>query len=104
MAFAHQALAPTHHPNAPGAPARNRGAVGHALLSTFADFFAAAVRPSTPLARAVVLALVVKLCVVVAMRVFLFGGEGRQPADTAAVRHLLLGPAVAVSKGASNHD
>lgn len=49
----------------------------HAVLTAFCAFVSAGLRPRTPLARGIVATLAVKLCVVVAMRLFLFGGDDR---------------------------
>ena len=65
------------------------------LTASLSAFLKAGVRPRTPLARAVVAALVLKLCVVVAMRVFLFGADAR-PAITEASLTQHLGPAAAI--------
>lgn len=53
----------------------------HAVLTALRAFLSAGFRPQTPLARGIVAALCVKVCVVVAMRLFLFGGEDRIPVD-----------------------
>lgn len=52
-----------------------------AVLTTLRAFVAAGLRPKTPLARGIVLALCVKVCVVVAMRLFLFGSDTRVAVD-----------------------
>jgi len=59
-----------------------------ALVTSFTAFLKAGVRPRTPLARAIVVALVIKLCVVVAMRVFLFGADQRPVVDEASMDRL----------------
>lgn len=46
----------------------------------------------SPLARAIAVTLVVKLCVVVAMRVFLFDGAHRPVIDDAVMNHRLTAP------------
>jgi hypothetical protein len=74
------------------------------LLSALAEFASAGLRPRTPLAKAIVLALLVKLCVVVAMRLFLFSGEAAPPADDEATRLRLLGPASVASERPDIHD
>ncbi len=62
-----------------------------AILLTLADFVAAGVRPRTPLARAITLALVIKLVVIVSMKVFLFSGDARPVVDEATMARL-IGP------------
>jgi hypothetical protein len=59
-----------------------------ALVSSFTAFLKAGVRPRTPLARAIVVALVIKLCVVVTMRIFLFGADQRPVVDEASMDRL----------------
>lgn len=59
-----------------------------ALVTSFTAFLKAGVRPRTPLARAIVAALVIKLCVVVAMRIFLFGPDQRPPVDETTIERL----------------
>lgn len=59
-----------------------------ALGTSFTAFLKAGVRPRTPLARAIVVALSIKLCVVVAMRIFLFGADQRPVVDEASMRRL----------------
>lgn len=49
----------------------------HAVLMAVCAFVSAGFRPRTPLARGIVATLCVKVCVVVAMRLFLFGGDDR---------------------------
>ncbi len=61
------------------------------VLSTLADFVSAGLRPRTPLAKAIAAALLVKLCVVVAMRIFLFGADQRPHMDEAALADRVLG-------------
>lgn len=62
-----------------------------AVLLSLADFFRAGVSPRTPLARAIVLALVIKLVVISAIWLAWFSGDARPRADAAAVARL-LGP------------
>jgi hypothetical protein len=58
------------------------------MLPSLAAFLRAGVRPSTPLAKAIVVALAVKVCVLVVMQGFLFGRGSRPVVDAAAVtRH-----------------
>lgn len=65
----------------------------HAILSTLASFAKAGIRPGTPLARGIAMALAVKLCVVVAMRLFLFDGESRVAVDESMMDSRLIPPA-----------
>lgn len=62
-----------------------------AILSSLADFIRAGLRPRTPLAKAITVALVVKLVVVVSMKVFLFSGDARPVVDD-AVMDRVIGP------------
>jgi hypothetical protein len=62
-----------------------------AVLSSLGAFLAAGIRPRTPLAKAIVLALAIKLVAIVTMKVFLFSGDGRPVIDEAAMDHL-IGP------------
>jgi hypothetical protein len=64
-----------------------------AVLSSLAEFLAAGVRPKTPLAKAIVFALAIKLVAIVSMKVFLFSGDARPVVDEAAMGRL-LGPTV----------
>jgi hypothetical protein len=63
----------------------------NAILSSLADFIAAAVRPRTPLARAIRLALALKLVALAAIAVFLFPPSGR-PVVSPSVIARLIGP------------
>lgn len=65
-----------------------------ALLSSLAAFVKAGIRPRTPLARAIAVALAIKLCVVVAARIFLFGADARPVVTEETVNRLLAPPAV----------
>jgi hypothetical protein len=65
-----------------------------ALGSSLAAFAAAGLKPRTPLARAVVAALTIKLCVVVAMRIFLFGADQRPVVTEETMVRLLAPPSV----------
>jgi hypothetical protein len=60
-------------------------------MSTLADFASAGIRPRTPLAKAISVALLVKLCVVIAMRIFLFGAEQRPHTDADVLASRVLG-------------
>lgn len=65
-----------------------------AVLSSLADFVSAGLRPRTPLAKAISVALLVKLCVVVAMRIFLFGADQRPHTDASVLAGRMLGETV----------
>lgn len=65
-----------------------------ALLSSLAAFAKAGVRPRTPLARAIVVALAIKLCVVVTARIFLFGAADRPVVTEETVTRLFSPTAV----------
>lgn len=70
----------------------------HAVLTALSDFARAGLHPRTPLARGLVAALLIKVCVVVAMRLFLFGDADRVAIDQSLMdRHLL--PAASQSEG-----
>jgi hypothetical protein len=62
-----------------------------AVLSSLADFISAGLRPRTPLAKAIAVALAVKLVVIVSMKVFLFSGDARPVVDD-AVMDRVIGP------------
>lgn len=62
-----------------------------ALWLSFRDFLKAGARPRTPLARAIVVALAIKFCVVMAMRIFLFGADHRVTVTDASMMDA-LGP------------
>jgi hypothetical protein len=61
------------------------------VAASFSAFVAAGLRPTTPLARAIVLVLVVKLVAVVAMKVFLFSGD-QNPSVDRMVMSRIVGP------------
>jgi hypothetical protein len=61
----------------------------HPVLSSLAAFLSAGLRPKTPLAKAVVFVLCLKLAVIVGMRLYLFSDETRPSVDEAAVARLL---------------
>ena len=61
-----------------------------AILSSLIDFLAAGVRPRTPLAKAIVLVLVIKFVGIVGITAFIFA-NGAKPVDAAAMAHL-IGP------------
>jgi hypothetical protein len=62
-----------------------------AVLDSLADFFRAGLRPPTPLGRAIVLALAVKLVAIATIWLVWFSGDARPPADAATLAHL-IGP------------
>jgi hypothetical protein len=63
-----------------------------AVLDSLADFCRAGLRPSTPLAKAVVLALAVKLVAIVTIWLVWFSGNAQPLADAASIARL-IGPA-----------
>jgi hypothetical protein len=62
-----------------------------AVLFSLADFVHAGLRPRTALARAIVLALAVKLVAIVAIKLSLFSGDAQPFVDAAAVARA-IGP------------
>lgn len=64
-----------------------------AVLSSLAAYLAAGVRPATPLAKAIVLVLMVKLMAIAGAGVFLFSSNERPVVDQNAVSRL-IGPSV----------
>ena len=67
------------------------------VLSSLAEFIMAGLRPRTPLAKAIVFALAVKLVIIVSMKVFLFSGHARPVVDDAAMQRL-IGPSAPVPR------
>ena len=67
------------------------------LLASLAAFIRAGLRPRTPLAKAIMLALAIKLVIIVSMKVFLFSGDARPAVDDAAMRRL-IGPATSMKR------
>lgn len=61
----------------------------HPILSSLAAFVGAGLRPRTPLARAIVFVLCLKLAAVVGIRVVMMTAETRSQVDGAAVARLL---------------
>jgi hypothetical protein len=61
------------------------------LLASLAAFIDAGLRPTTPLARAIVIVLAAKLVVIAAMTIFLLSGHQNEAVDAAAMGRL-LGP------------
>jgi hypothetical protein len=64
----------------------------NAILSSLAAFFAAGIRPRTPLAKAIVLVLALKLIGIVGMRIFMFA-DGIQPDVSASTMARVIGVA-----------
>jgi hypothetical protein len=71
------------------------------LLSTLAEFVSAGLRPRTPLAKALVLTSLVKLCAVVLLRLFPFNSASLPPVDHEATQLRLFGP---VSTASERHN
>ena len=63
----------------------------HPVLSSIGDFLLSGIRPRTPLARAIVLVLVVKLVLVLSMQVVLLC-SAKQPDVSALTIRRVLGP------------
>jgi hypothetical protein len=64
----------------------------HPVLSSIGEFLLSGIRPKTPLAKAIVFVLVLKLAVVASMQVFLLFGAA-QPDVNALTISRVLGPA-----------
>ena len=62
-----------------------------AILSSLTAFFAAGARPQTPLAKAIVLVLVIKLIGITGMMIFMFPDSSRPTVDATAVMRV-IGP------------
>jgi hypothetical protein len=62
-----------------------------AVLVTLAEFLRTGLRPQTPLAKAITLALAVKLIAIVAIWLAFFSGNPRPPTDASAMARL-IGP------------
>ena len=62
-----------------------------AVLSSLTAFLAAAWRPPTPLARAIVIVLVIKLIGIAGIKVFMFP-DGAQPDVDATAMARVIGP------------
>lgn len=60
-----------------------------AVLSSLAAFAAAGVRPRTPLAKAIVAVLVIKLVGITAARLFVFNDDARPPTDASTIEHVI---------------
>ena len=59
------------------------------ILSSLTDFLSAGARPRTPLAKAIVLVLIIKLVGIVGMRVFLFPDSSKPVVDATAVARIV---------------
>jgi hypothetical protein len=63
------------------------------LLSSLGAFVRAGLRPKTPLARAIVAVLCLKLALIAGLRLYMLKGEAPAHVDAAAVaRHLGVAP------------
>ena len=60
-----------------------------AIFSSLALFVSAGIRPRTPLARAIVLILILKLIGIAGIKVFMFPDNAQPVADAAAVARLV---------------
>ena len=60
-----------------------------AVLLSLASFIAAGVRPQTPLAKAIVVILAVKLIGILAIKGFLFPDSAKPVADAAAIARVI---------------
>ena len=63
--------------------------VVRAVLSSLGAFAAAGLWPRTPLAKAIVAVLVIKLVGITAARLFVFNDAARPPADAAAIERVV---------------
>jgi hypothetical protein len=63
----------------------------NAILSTLGAFLTAGVRPPTPLAKAIMVVLVIKLVAIAGIGVFL-GSDGRRPVVDPIAVSRLIGP------------
>lgn len=73
-----------------------------AVLASLGAFAASAVRPRTPLARAIVTVLAIKLVAIVAIKILMFPGDGRPVVDEAAMMRLLGAPPAVHDTAATN--
>ena len=60
-----------------------------AILSSLSAFLAAGARPRTPLAKAIVLILVIKLISIASIRFFMFPDSAQPASDATAVARVL---------------
>jgi hypothetical protein len=75
---------------------RKAGRTLNAVMSSLAAFLAAGVRPPTPLAKAIMLVLTLKLLAIAAASIFLFSINERPTVDSSAVSQL-IGPSTPLS-------
>ena len=66
-----------------------------AILSSLTAFLAAGVRPRTPLAKAIVLVLVIKLIGIAGMKVFMFPDSAQPVVDATAMARVIGASGVA---------
>ena len=66
-----------------------------ALASSFAAFLAAGLRPRTPLAKAIVLVLIIKLIGIAGIKVFMFPDSAQPVIDANAMARVVGVPATA---------
>jgi hypothetical protein len=66
-----------------------------AIFSSLAAFAAAAARPPTPLARAIVVVLFVKLLAIISIKLLMFPDNARPVSDANAVARI-VGPAASL--------
>jgi hypothetical protein len=69
----------------------------NAVVASFAAFVAAAVRPQTPLAKAIMAVLLVKLIALTGIGVFMLAGRAPAPVGPAGMEHL-IGPTVSAHR------
>jgi hypothetical protein len=69
----------------------------NAVLAAFAAFLAAAVRPQTPLAKAIMAVLLVKLIALTGIGVFMLASRAPAPVGSAGMERL-FGPTVSVHR------
>lgn len=60
-----------------------------AIVSSLVAFFAAGLRPRTPLAKAIVLILVIKLIGIAGMKVFMFPDSAQPVVDSGVMAHVI---------------
>jgi hypothetical protein len=77
----------------------SRGPSLNAVLSSLAACLVAGLRPPTPLAKAIVLVLAVKLMAIAGAGIFLFSSSGRLVVDSNAVSRLIGPPVSAANEG-----
>jgi hypothetical protein len=75
-----------------------RGYPLNAIRSSLGAFLAAALRPQTPLAKAIVAVLVVKLIAIAGIGAFMLASRGQAPVGAEAMARL-LGPAISQQEG-----